>query len=79
MAHVAIINVRQSSNRNSRVCLIKACNSHTATFTGKPTGSAQFALMRPLPLHISPSKHASNLFKFAKQVQTGETIHKHEA
>lgn len=49
-----------------------------ATFTGKPTGSAQFALMRPLPIHISPSKHASNLFKFAKPVQTGETIHKHE-
>lgn len=32
--------------------------------------------MRPVLVHISPTKHTSNLIKFAAQIQTGETFHK---
>lgn len=34
--------------------------------------------MRPLSVHISPTKYASKLIKFATPVQTGEKLHKHE-
>lgn len=63
----------------SQVCFIKAYNSHLTAFSRKTTREGAICiiclhmwLMRILPAHISPTKHASKIRKFAAQVQTGD-------